>query len=49
LLRFDAHNSKHFDAEGLVAPLVQALQAARYESDCSGCGVHIAGSRRPTL
>jgi hypothetical protein len=47
-LCFDAHNSKHFDPEGLVAPLVQTLQPTRYANDSSGCGVHIAGSRRPT-
>jgi hypothetical protein len=48
-LRFDAHDPKHFDSEGLVAPLVQTLQPTRYQSDGRGCGVHIAGSRRPTL
>jgi hypothetical protein len=47
-LRSDAQSSKHFDPEGLVAPLVQTLQPTRYENDSSGRGVHIAGRRRPT-
>jgi hypothetical protein len=47
-LRLDAHNSKHLDSEGLVAPLVQTLESTRYENDSSGYGVHMAGSRRPT-
>jgi hypothetical protein len=47
-LRSDAQSSKHLDPEGLVAALVQTLEPTRYENDSSGCGVHIAGSRRPT-
>jgi hypothetical protein len=44
-LRSDAQNSKHLDPEGLVAPLVQPLQPARYALDCSGSGVHTSGGR----
>jgi hypothetical protein len=48
VLRSEAQSSKHFDPEGLVAPLVQTLQPTRQENDSSGCGVHIAGRCRPT-
>jgi hypothetical protein len=42
-----AQGSKHLDPEGLVAPLVQTLQLARYDNDYGGRGVHV-GKRRPT-
>lgn len=35
-LRSDAQSSKHLDAEGLVAPLVQTFQPTHYEDNSSG-------------
>jgi hypothetical protein len=46
--RPDAQRSEHPDPEGLVAPLIQTLEPTRYENNSGGCGVHIAGKRRPT-
>jgi hypothetical protein len=47
-LRFDAHNSKHFYSEALVAPLVQTFQPAGDTLDSSGCEVHACEGLHPT-
>jgi hypothetical protein len=46
-LRSHAQSSKHLNPEVLVAPLVQTLQANRYENNSSRRRVHFAGGPRP--
>jgi len=43
VLRVDAHFSKHFDSEALVATFIQTLQTARQSLNFSCRGVHASG------